>query len=73
MFFLLEITTTDKISKAVYQYDTLNEAKANFHSKLGSQMKSDACNAELVMVVDEYGAVYASERYTKPTETETEE
>lgn len=73
MFFLLEITTTDKISKAVYQYDTLNEAKANFHSKLGSQMKSASCLAELVMVVDENGAVYASERYTKDTEPETEE
>ena len=73
MFYLLEVTTTDKISKAVYQYDTLNEAKANFHSKLGSQMKSASCLAELVMVIDEYGAVYASERYTKaPEEPETE-
>lgn len=73
MFYVLEVTTTDKVSKAVYQYDTLNEAKANFHSKLGSQMKSAACLAELVMVIDEYGAVYASERYTKPAEPETEE
>lgn len=72
MFYLLEVTTTDKVSKAVYQYDTLNEAKANFHSKLGSQMKSAFCLAELVMVIDEYGAVYASERYTKPAEPETE-
>lgn len=72
MFYLLEVTTTDKISKAVYQYDTLSEAKANFHSKLGGQMKSAACLAELVMVIDEYGAVYASERYTKAAEPETE-
>ncbi len=72
MFYLLEVTTTDKVSKAVYQYDTLNEAKANFHSKLGSQMKSATCLAELVMVIDEYGAVYASERYTKPAEPEEE-
>lgn len=73
MFFVLEITTTDKISKAVYQYDTLEEAVGNFHSKMGSQMKSDACNAELVMVIGEDGAVYRSEKYNKPTETETEE
>lgn len=72
MFYVLEVTTTDKVSKAVYQYDTLNEAKANFHSKLGSQMKSPTCLAELVMVIDEYGAVYASERYTKAAEPETE-
>lgn len=72
MIYLLEVTTTDKVSKAVYEYATLNEAKANFHSKLGSQMKSSSCNAELVMVIDEYGAVYASERYTKPAEPETE-
>lgn len=73
MFFVLEITTTDKISKAVYQYDTLEEAVGNFHSKMGSQMKSASCLAELVMVIGEDGAVYRSEKYNKPTETETEE
>ena len=57
MFYLLEVTTTDKVSKAVYQYDTLNEAKANFHSKLGSQMKSASCLAELVMVIEIYDAI----------------
>lgn len=72
MFYLLEITTTDKVSKAVYEFATLNEAKAAFHSKLGSQMKSAACQAELVMVIDEYGASYAMERYTKAAEPETE-
>lgn len=73
MFYVLEVTTTDKVSKAVYEYATLNEAKANFHSKLGSQMKSASCLAELVMVIDEYGAVYASERYTKAPEEPEEE
>lgn len=70
MYFLIEITTTDKIAKAVYQYDTLDDAVANFHSKMGSQMKSAACQHELVVVMDEHGAVYKSEEYTKPVATE---
>lgn len=68
MFYLLEVTVTDKTSKAVYEYETLDLAVANFHSKLGSQMKSDACNSELVMVIDYNGAVYRSEHYVKPVE-----
>lgn len=78
MFFVLEITNTKqadgtiKTEKGVYNYDTLNLAKANFHSKLGVQMKAEACAAELVMVIDDAGAVYASEKYTKPAEPETE-
>ena len=35
-------------------------------------MKAEACAAKLVMVIDDAGAVYASEKYTKPAEPETE-
>lgn len=73
MFYVLEITTTDKASKAVYSYDTLEEAVANFHSKLGSWMKNETCQAELVMVIDDNGAVYRSEKYTKPYTAPVEE
>ena len=66
MYFVIEITTTDSIAKGVYQYDTLDAAIANFHSKLGSWMKNETCQAELVMVIDDAGAVYRSEKYTKP-------
>lgn len=66
MYFVLEITTTDTTSKGVYQYETLDEAVASFHSRLGAQMKNPACNAELVMVIDDNGAVYRSEKYSKP-------
>ena len=65
MYFLIEITTTDSVSKAIYQYNSLDEATANFHSKMGSQMKNDSCQAELVMVIDDAGAVYRSEKYNK--------
>lgn len=73
MFYVIEITTTDKASKAVYQYETLDEAIANFHSKMGSQMKNAACNAELVVVIDDHGAVYRSEHYAKPVAVDVPE
>lgn len=66
MYFLIEITTTNTTAKAIYSYETKNEALANFHSKLGSQMKNASCNAELVMVIDDNGAVHASEKYDRP-------
>lgn len=68
MYFVIEITTTGSIAKGVYQYDTLDAAIANFHSKLGSWMKNETCQAELVMVIDDAGAVYRTEKYTKPIE-----
>lgn len=66
MFYLTEITTTDKISKAVYQYETLDEAKANYHSKMGAQMKAAACKDELCIIFDGNGAVHVSDHYIKP-------
>ena len=33
-----------------------------------TQMKAAACLSELVMVIDDNGAVYRSEKYTKPIE-----
>lgn len=66
MYYLIEITTTDKAAKAVYQYDTLDEAKANYHTKMGNQMKSAACKDELCVIIDGDGAVYVSDHYIKP-------
>ena len=42
MFYVVEISTGDAqiAGKAVYQYNTLDEAVGTFHSKLGSAMKS---------------------------------
>lgn len=72
MYYLTEITTTDKISKAVYQYETLDEAKANYHTKMGNQMKSAACKDELCVVIDGAGAVHVSDHYVKPVEPAAE-
>ena len=68
MFYVVEITTGDsKIAgKAVYEYATETEAIATFHSKLGTAMKSELYDCSLVMVIDSNGAVYRSEKYTKP-------
>lgn len=68
MFYVIEISTGDaKIAgKAIYQYNTIDEAVATFHSKLGTAMKSDLYATELIMVMDDEGAVLRVEKYIKP-------
>ena len=63
-FYLIEITTkAETIEKAIYQYDTLNEAIANFHSKMGGAMKNAAYLAEMLQVINESGATQKVEFY----------
>lgn len=65
MYYVMEISTGDpKIAgRAVYAYESLRDASATFHSKLGTAMKSDLYETELIIVVDEYGSVIKRERY----------
>lgn len=74
MFYLIEISVGDtKITgKAVYEYETQNEAVAKFHSKLGSAMGSELYDSELIMVVDNNGTVIKREKYAKPLPPEPE-
>lgn len=67
MYYLIEISDGDsKIAgKGVYEYATLDDAVANFHSKLGAAMKSELFISELVMVIDSNGGIYKSEKYEK--------
>lgn len=67
MFYLIEIATGDvKVAgKGVYEYATENEAVASFHSKMGSAMKSDLFDSELLMVIDDNGTVIKREKYVK--------
>ena len=67
MFYVIEISTGDaKIAgRAIYQYNTIDEAIATFHSKLGTAMKSDLYATELIMVMDDEGAVLRVEKYIK--------
>lgn len=71
MFYLIEISEGDsKISgKGIYAYETLNEAVASFHSKLGTAMKSELYTSDLVMVIDADGAVYKSEKFIREVNT----
>lgn len=64
-YYLVEISTGDeKIEgKAVYEYATQEEAVANFHTKLGNAMKSELFESELLIVMDDMGSVWKSEKY----------
>ena len=74
MFYVFEVTETDKITPAVGKFDTQEAAVQSFHQRLSTQMKSSDCLSELVMVIDGDGAVYRSEKYIKPaTEVEADE
>lgn len=68
MFYVFEVTETGTISPAVGKFDTQEAAVQSFHQRLATQMKASACLSELVMVIDDNGAVYRSEKYTKPVE-----
>lgn len=69
-FYLIEVAEGDsKIAgKGMYEYATLNEAVANFHSKLGAAMKSDLYDSDLVMVINSEGGVHRVEKWVKPIE-----
>lgn len=75
MFYLIEIAKGDsKIEgKAVYEYQTENEAIASFHSKMGSAMKSDLYDSELLLVIDSNGTVVKREKYSKPIPPDIED
>lgn len=71
MFYLIEITTkADKVEKGIYQYDTRDDAVANFHTKMGGAMKNANYLAEMLMVIDERGGVVIYDYYQKVEEGE---
>lgn len=76
-YYVIEISVMKedptKDTKSIYTYDNVNTAIGTFHSKLGSAMKSDAFLSELVMVIDDNGAVIKSEKYEVPQPEPTPE
>lgn len=70
-FYVIEIAEGDaKIKgKGIYEYATLNEAVANFHSKLGVAMKSDLYDSDLIMVVNSDGGIHKSEKFVREVAT----
>ena len=64
MFYLIELTTkADKVEKAIYQFETRDDAVANFHTKMGGAMKNANYLAEMLMVIDERGGVVIYDYY----------
>ena len=79
-YYLTEISEGDtKIKgKSVYEFDTLDEAEASFHSKLGTAMKSELYEEEVIYVTDSDCVLYhnLSKHFIRPvpiTEATTEE
>lgn len=66
-YYVIEIAEGDsKIAgKSIYEYSTLNEALANFHSKLGTAMKSDLYTSEQIFVINSQNGIHAQEIYVK--------
>lgn len=64
-FYLIEISEGDaKIAgRAIYEYETRSEAIADFHTKLGSAMKSELYTSEQVIVINSENGIEAEEKY----------
>lgn len=64
-YYLIEIANGDaKVAgKGIYEYDTLTDAVASFHKKLGTAMGSELYTEELVIVTDSEGTIYKDERF----------
>lgn len=71
-YYLIEISTGNKKiqAKAVYEYVTLNEAKANFHQKLGNAMKSELYQSEQIMIITSDNGIIMSEKYVNESYVE---
>lgn len=69
-FYVIEIAEGDsKIAgKGTYEYNTLDEAVATFHSKMGTAMKSELYTSELLMVINSDGGVHRTEKFVRNTE-----
>lgn len=75
LYYLIEISTGDKkvAGKAVYEYQTLNEAIAAFHTNIGKAMKSELYDSDLLIVANSLGGIYKNESYIKPVPEEEPE
>lgn len=73
-YYVIEISTGDaKIAgKGVYEYDTESKALATLFKKMGTAMSSDLYESELLLVINQNGAVVKRESYEREQE-KTEE
>lgn len=65
-FYVIEIAETkEKTTKGVYDYATLDEAVASFHTKLGGAMKNPDYLSELLIVINSDGGVSKNEKWVR--------
>lgn len=72
-YLLLEVTTynnnTPK-SKGMYEYDTLEQATASFHKKMGGAMSNATYESELVKIITSDGIDCRTEYWERSHEGE---
>lgn len=68
MFYLIEVTSYNngtEEAKAIYSYQTEDEAVAKWHSKMGGAMSNETYETELLIVVDSVGTVIRSDYWQR--------
>ena len=71
-YFVLEITTVDgTTAKAVWEKDSIDEAKALYHQIMAAAYSNENCTYALCQIIDDRGFCVITER--KPTYTEPDE
>ena len=75
MFFINHYVkdTSGKITKAVYERETLYDAKAEFYRRQSQAMAAADTVWTLCVIMDENGAVYMTDKSVKPVEPEVPE
>ena len=71
-YFVLEITTVNgTTAKALWEQETLDAAKMQFHQIMASAYANADCSYALAQIIDDRGFCQITER--KPTYTEPDE
>ena len=79
MFYVIEISELkDKTSKAIYPYEAKEEALGVYHQKMGGAMRNENYLSELILVINEKGAISVCDYFKReipeePAEEETVE
>lgn len=68
----LIVDKDDKTTKAIYEYDTVDECLASFHKNLGNNINGVGVNHVLAIAFNSEGGIYENTTWNKP-ETEVDE
>lgn len=72
IYYVLEITTVNgTTAKAIWEHETLDAAKAQFHQIMASAYSNADCTYALAQIIDDRGFCQVTER--KPTYTDPDE